>query len=75
MLASSGASIRHLRGVDYPGVGLVSDERSFVLWTRDGKRTLLAPGWGANHANQSSRDVSLCVHPQEPIDHRRRAMS
>ncbi|MDQ5893886.1 MAG: Xaa-Pro aminopeptidase [Actinomycetota bacterium] len=69
ILASTRASIRHLSGVDYPGVGLVSDERSFVLWTRDGKRTLLAPGWGADHANQTSLDVSLCVHPQEPIDH------
>lgn len=69
ILASTRASIRHLSGVDYPGIGLVSDERSFVLWTRDGGRTLLAPGWGADHAGRSDLDVSLCVHPLEPIDH------
>lgn len=68
-IASTRASIRHLSGVDYPGIGLVSDERSFVLWTKDGGRTLLAPGWGADHANRSGLEVSLCVHPQEPIDH------
>jgi Xaa-Pro dipeptidase len=69
ILASTRASIRHLSGVDYPGVGLVSDERSFVLWTKGGKRTLLAPGWGADHADQTSLEVDLCVHPQKPIDH------